>query len=307
MSLKCIIEQSGVIEMVMSMTGYGSDVIQLDNLTVNVEIKTVNNRFLDIVLKYPRSLISLEQDFRNIVQQYFKRGRIEVYMTIIGEQIDNRSLQVDWHLLNQYMDNLSEIKERYNIDGNIPMSIIPTFDGLFNTIEYGKLSEQAQQPIFDCLEKACKATIVSRKKEGHHLKQDICLYIDKTAQLINEIKEQQPTIHKTYQQRIQQRIEQSIDDSITTDHVQLLHEIALLAEKGDITEEVTRLISHVDHFNSVIKTVDVIGRKLDFILQEMHREVNTIGAKSVDKETSKKVVQLKSHIEKIKEQVQNIE
>ncbi len=293
--------------MVMSMTGYGKDTIQLENLTINVEIKTVNNRFLDIVLKYPRSLISLEQDFKSHIQQHFHRGRIEVFMTIVGDQIDNRLLHIDWNLLDQYMNNLSKIKERYQIEGHIPMSIIPTFDGLFSTLDHGSFSDQIKQSIFNCLGNACQAVQTSRKKEGDHLQKEMNEYINEIARIVDQIKVNQPNIHSAYRQRIQQRIEQHIGDAVTTDQVLLLHEIALLSEKGDISEEITRLYSHIDHFKSVLGSQNAIGRKLDFIVQEMHREVNTVGAKSIDSETSKNVVQLKSHIEKVKEQVQNIE
>lgn len=292
--------------MVKSMTGYGIEVLQLDETEITVEIKSVNNRFLDIVPKLPRSLSYLEIDIKKIVQKYFYRGRIEIYITIVGEYIA-RSLQVDWELMDQYMRQMNEVKERYQLAGEIPMSIIPSIEGLFKTTGEGKVSETVYQSLLQCIGKTCQSVLHNREKEGENLIKDINNRMKNIHNMLNLINNHKSDVYTFYRERIKQRIEQHIGNKIDHDEVQLLQEIALLAEKGEISEEITRLSSHLDHFNSVVEGEQPVGRKLDFILQEMHREINTIGAKSVDAQISKWVVLIKSEIEKVKEQVQNIE
>lgn len=292
--------------MVMSMTGYGIEVLQMEGTTVTIEIKSVNNRFLDVVPKLPRSLSYMEMDIKKLVQNFFHRGRIEIYITFVGDYI-SRSLQVDWGLMDQYIDQMNQVKERYKLAGEIPMSIIPSIEGLFITNGDGKLSDSMYQLLFHSIEKTCQSVLTNRESEGKYLIKDINNRIKNIDNMLNLINKQKTQVYTFYRDRIQQRIEQHIGDKIEFDQVQLLQEIALLAEKGDISEEITRLDSHIEHFHSVVDGQQPIGRKLDFILQEMHREINTIGAKSVDAQISKWVVLIKSEIEKVKEQVQNIE
>lgn len=293
--------------MVMSMTGYGSDEFHIDDTTITVEMKSVNSRYLDFIPKIPRTLQELEIEMKNIVQQYFHRGRIELYITITGDYLTNKSLIVDWDLLDQYMKKFVEAKERYNLTGDFPLASIMLNDELFVIQETKTDSESFKTLLLESVEKATKQVLANRESEGNFLAEDITNRIDHMEVIVQSLQSRKEIVYKEYRERIKKRIEQHIGQSIEIDEVQLLHEIALLAEKGDITEEITRLNSHIHHFRQVLVNEKPVGRKLDFITQEMLREVNTIGAKSIDSKISEWIIILKSEIEKIKEQVQNIE
>lgn len=296
-----------MIYMVMSMTGYGSDEFHIDDTTITVEMKSVNSRYLDFIPKIPRTLQELEIEMKNIVQQYFHRGRIELYITITGDYLTNKSLIVDWDLMDQYMKKFVEAKERYNLTGDFPLASIMLNDELFVIQETKTDSESFKTLLLESVEKATKQVLANRESEGNFLAEDITNRIDHMEIIVQSLQSRKEIVYKEYRERIKKRIEQHIGQSIEIDEVQLLHEIALLAEKGDITEEITRLNSHIHHFRQVLVNEKPVGRKLDFITQEMLREVNTIGAKSIDSKISEWIIILKSEIEKIKEQVQNIE
>jgi len=293
--------------MVMSMTGYGSDEFHIDDTTITVEMKSVNSRYLDFIPKIPRTLQELEIEMKNIVQQYFHRGRIELYITITGDYLTNKSLIDDWALMDQYMKKFVEAKERYNLTGEFSIVSIMFNDELFVIHETKTDSESYKTLLLESVEKATKQVLANRESEGNFLAEDITNRIDHMEIIVQSLQSRKEIVYKEYRERIKKRIEQHIGQSIEIDEVQLLHEIALLAEKGDITEEITRLNSHIHHFRQVLVNEKPVGRKLDFITQEMLREVNTIGAKSIDTKISEWIIILKSEIEKIKEQVQNIE
>lgn len=293
--------------MVMSMTGYGSDEFHIDDTTITVEIKSVNSRYLDFIPKIPRALQQFEGEMKNIIQQHFQRGRIELYITIIGNYLTNKTLIVDWDLMDQYMKKFNEAKDRYELTGDFPLASIMLNDELFTIQETKTESESFKTLLLESVEKATKQVLENRKSEGSFLLEDISKRIDHMEDIVKSLQTRKEVVYQEYKERIKKRIEQHIGQSIDIDEVQLLHEIALLAEKGDIAEEITRLYSHIHHFRQVLDDDKPVGRKLDFITQEMLREVNTIGAKSIDSKISEWIIILKSEIEKIKEQVQNIE
>lgn len=297
----------GVIMMVVSMTGYGIDTFHVENTSVTVEIRTVNSRFLDFIPKIPRMLHELELDFKKVIQSYFQRGRIELYISIEGELLEQKKLRVNWDLLDQFMDNLQEIKKRYQLNGDIPLSVFTSVEDMFTIEEEQDSSHTLHDLLVESVQKVAGDVLRARKSEGKFLADDILTRIDSLEKLLKVITERKETVFHAYYERIQERMEQFIGNKIDVEERAILQEIALLAEKGDITEELTRLQSHFHHFREVMKRDEPIGRKLDFITQEMHRETNTIGAKSVDATISELVVTMKSEIEKIKEQVQNIE
>lgn len=289
------------------MTGYGSDEFRIDETTITVEIKSVNSRYLDFIPKIPRTLQQFESEMKNIIQQYFQRGRIELYITIIGDYLTNKTLIVDWDLMDQYMEKFNEVKDRYELAGDFPLASIMLNEELFTIQETKTDSESFKTLLLESVEKAAKKVLENRLSEGSFLLADITKRIDHMEEVVQSLQSRKEVVYEEYKERIKKRIEQHIGQTIDIDEVQLLHEIALLAEKGDIAEEITRLYSHIHHFRRVLNDDKPVGRKLDFITQEMLREVNTIGAKSIDSKISEWIIILKSEIEKIKEQVQNIE
>lgn len=289
------------------MTGYGAGRTEHNGMTIAIEMRSVNNRYLDIVTKIPRTLSHLEMDIKKIIQAYFKRGRIEVYVSLSGDIQTNKTLHIDWNLLDQYVHQLQAAKAKYALVGEIPLETLTTIDGIFTIDDDGLDTSIVDDRIKAATHIVCKKLKTHRESEGEFLMEDVKQRLTIVQQLLHTIRDNQQIIATQYKERILARLHEHLENTGTIEQTDLIKDVAVLAEKGDITEEVTRLASHIEYFQTVTDTDEVIGRKLDFITQEMHREVNTIGAKSVDPELSTTVVKLKSEIEKIKEQIQNIE
>lgn len=293
--------------MVNSMTGYGNDTFRLNGTVITTEIKSVNSRYLDIIPKIPRSLQEIEFDLKKLIQTYFNRGRIELYISITGESLKNKHIIIDWELLDQYMEQLQKINEKYQINESVSLSDITAQEELFVIQEEDRPDESFHQLLFESVKRACDHVKNSRKQEGEYLLEDIVSRINRISSCLDYIDHHSDEVQQQYKKRIEERIIKHIDHELDIDRHYLIQEVALLAEKGDIQEEITRLRSHLKHFNKVISIDGEIGRKLDFIIQEMHRETNTIGSKSINAAISEQIVIMKSELEKIKEQLQNIE
>ncbi|MFD1038044.1 YicC/YloC family endoribonuclease [Virgibacillus byunsanensis] len=290
-----------------SMTGYGRDVLTDENTTVTVEIRTVNHRFLDFSAKIPRSLLFLEDKIRKIIQSYFQRGRIEVYIGIEGEGFVRKHLKTDWDLLEQYVEQLTKVKNIHHIPGEIPISVISSMPELISVEEMQEHPDGIKDAILNSTKNACEQVVKMRNEEGTHLIRDIVNIMETMQTTVSLLHSSRSSVIEEYRERIHNRLKDYLNENIPLEDSRIYQEIALLAEKGDITEEITRLQSHIDLFKETIKQEGTIGRKLDFISQEMHREANTIGSKSTDAKIGEWVVSLKGDIEKIKEQIQNIE
>lgn len=292
---------------VKSMTGYGRDIIHIDSTTITVEIRTVNHRFLDFAMKIPSSLLFLEDKIKEVIKTHFLRGRIEVFIKVEGDNFTEKELKVDWNLMDQYIDEIKKAQDRYNLTNEIPTSLLSTMTELFTVHETEEQSDKLSEVVLECVSNASKQVMLRREQEGLNLLKDIKSRIEKAAYIISLIKERQINVLTEYKSKIHARIEEHLKDTIQIDDTRLIPEIALLAEKGDITEEITRLESHIEHFYKTIGKNESVGRTIDFIAQEMQRETNTIGAKSLDVKTSEWVVLLKGENEKVREQTQNIE
>ncbi|SDJ73458.1 YicC/YloC family endoribonuclease [Sediminibacillus albus] len=293
--------------MVWSMTGYGREITTIGETAVTVEIRSVNHRFLDISAKMPRSLLFLEEKIKRTIKSYFQRGRVEVFINIEGGGLVKRSLTVDWTLMDQYIEHLSTIKNRYDLQGNIPLEMITGIEDIFNVQEQEHSQDELAAAIIDGVDSTCCQVYEMRRKEGSELANDMLKRIDYIRNIAKWLGERREIVIMEYRDRIVNRLQEYLQDNGINDESRMIQEAAILAEKGDITEEVTRLDSHANQFSKTIQLNEAVGRKMDFILQEMLREANTIGSKSNDIQISEWVVGLKSEIEKIKEQVQNIE
>lgn len=306
-ALKMYNKHDGVILMLMSMTGYGADTFHLDGTSITVEMRSINSRYLDFIAKIPRSFHEWELDIKKMVQTHFHRGRIELYISMSGQPLADKELIVDWELMDQYIETIKEMKARYNLEGQIPITSITDKEDLITTVEKEKEHDSLHTLLLASIEKVLKTVRTNRQSEGHFLQQDMIQRIKTIKNMLLLVETRQQEMYHEYRKRIKNRIEDHIGNTIEVDQVQLLQEVAILAEKGDIAEEVTRLHSHIEHFDFVIENEQPVGRKLDFIVQEMLREVNTIGSKSVDTQISEFVVTMKSEIDKVKEQIQNVE
>lgn len=288
------------------MTGYGREVLQIEDTMVTVEIRSVNHRYLDFSVKAPRSLVYLEDKIKKVIHSSFKRGRVEVFIEVAGEGFVKKSLTTDWDLMDQYMEQVKKAKERYHLIGDIPTTMITNLPDLIVVQEIEEQPDQLQDAIMMSVERACEQVQSMQSTEGSYLIKDIKERMQQMQNIVFSLKARRNIVTEEYRGRIQQRIDEYLVDTVNLDHTRIHQEIALLAEKGDITEEITRLLSHINHFFVTIDSKEAMGRKLDFIMQEMHRETNTIGSKSMDPKISEWIISLKGDIEKIKEQVQNI-
>ncbi|MBU5266050.1 YicC/YloC family endoribonuclease [Virgibacillus proomii] len=293
--------------MAVSMTGYGNKQIVTEQATITVEIKTVNHRFLDIQMKIPNRLLFLEEKLKKIIQSFFQRGRVEVYIQIDGNTLFSKQVQINWSLIEQYMTQLQELKQRYQLAGDIPITVISAFPDVFSIQEVEEYSDELISTLLAVVTDVCKQVYAMRRVEGQALQSDLQERSETLQQLVDAIKRLRPMVMKEYRERIKHRLELHLNQELSKDDSRIYQEIVLLAEKGDISEEITRINSHIQQFKQTLELDGPIGRKLNFITQELLREVNTIGSKSVNSLISEHTITLKSEIEKIKEQVQNME
>ena len=291
--------------MVVSMTGYGRGFSESEKLRIQVEVRTVNHRFCEFQIRMPRQLQMLEEKIKKKLTTYIRRGRVEVFVTLEGEGLLHKKVEVDWNLVDQYMSSLDAITFKYQMHPNNLLQTISSLEGVFLIQEQQADTTDVEILLMQAVEKAGEQLKDMRIVEGLVLKNDIKSQLDKLLVLVESLKEYAPLIIEQYRTRLQQRMMEYTSGVV--DETRLLNEVAIFTDKADINEELTRLNSHISQFGMIVEAEEAIGRKLDFLVQEMNREVNTIGSKANDAKIAMKVVEMKSLLEKIKEQVQNIE
>lgn len=293
--------------MIRSMTGYGRCEITDKKGGCLVEVKSVNHRFLEIKTKFPQKFTEIEEIVKRKVKENFSRGYFEIYVTIDGINNIGKRLKLDKDLVRQYLAAVKEIKREFNISGKPELNSILQLNGILKF-------EESEQPsngwVVRSLEKALERALCSlkkmRKREGDVLDKDITGRLNNINRLVTMLKGSQSKFINEFKFRFKERLDKVMKD-VKISEDRLSQEIALIAERGDITEELIRLESHLKQFKQILKEGGAVGRKLEFILQEMNRESNTIGSKSIDYSVSQQVIAIKSDLEKIREQVQNIE
>ncbi len=291
--------------MIVSMTGFGRSNVETGDFSVTVEVKSVNHRFLEYQMRMPRQLLKIEDKIKKIINEYVARGRLEVYVTVTGSGGLTSMVNVDWHLLDEYVKSIKTIQEKYHIDGKITLQDLLAREELISVDENHSGNEELEAIVLAAVGEASKQLRIMREMEGKILEEDIHNQLDGLEKKLPLLREYAPRVVQQFSQRLQKRIEDFANGLI--DEARLISEIAIFAEKADINEELTRLQSHIDQFYKIMQLNESIGRKLDFLLQEMNREVNTIGSKANDSGIAKEVVEMKSYLEKMREQVQNIE
>ncbi|MBN2796735.1 MAG: YicC family protein [Clostridia bacterium] len=293
--------------MVYSMTGFGRSEVESGLQKVLIEMKAVNHRYCDIALKIPKKMTMFEERIKQVVKQYVNRGRVEIYLSFEEQKGDDFTVSPNFAVLDQYADALKAIQERYNIDKQFDLGLLTKFQDVF-TIEYKEVEEEE---IWNLIEKALLEALNSlmemRRVEGQKLLDDIHARIDHIKTILKSLADKAPEIVQTHKEKMKQRIQELLDDAIEIDEIRLAQEVAYFSDKTNITEELVRLSSHLEQLYHIFDEDKSIGRKLDFLLQEINREINTIGSKSPDVDISNFVIDLKSEFEKIREQIQNIE
>jgi uncharacterized protein (TIGR00255 family) len=291
--------------MVISMTGFGRSRAESETFSVNVEVKTVNHRFCEINIRMPRQLLKLEDKIKKKINQQMRRGRAEVFITIEGEGTVTRKVRVDWKLIEEYHLFIKQAREKYNIEGKVTLQDLLNRSEFIHIEESDDGNEELENLILMATEEAVLLLKQMRMAEGEELKKDLLSSISLVEIHIEELQKYAPQVVTAYKERLQKRIQEFINGQL--DETRVLTEVALFADKVDINEEITRLKSHIHQFLKTMEEQEPVGRKLDFLIQEMNRETNTVGSKANDSNIAKKVVEIKSLLEKLKEQVQNIE
>lgn len=293
--------------MPQSMTGYGRGECSENNREFIVEIKTVNHRYCDMFVKLPRNIIGLEDNVRKTISANIARGKVDLFITYNDRSQGSKKLEVDYALADSYRALLKDLSERYSVKDNTNPDMILRFpDVLLVEKADGDLDE-----IWNVLRKALIQALENltsmRKKEGENLKTDLIGRKDKILDLLLSIEKRAPIVVLEYKEKLENRLTELLDKNDMIDGQRLAQEVAIYADKCAIDEEIVRLKSHMAQLNDILKMDESIGRKLDFLVQEMNREANTIGSKSNDIEITQNMLEIKSEIEKIREQVQNIE
>ncbi|MDX9917039.1 MAG: YicC/YloC family endoribonuclease [Gudongella sp.] len=293
--------------MIRSMTGYGKGESSNDEIRIKVELKSVNNRYLDISVKLPRYLLYLEESIKRAVKEKLNRGKVDIFINLEYENISSLEVKVDIPLAMNFKKALEDLKEQLHLEDAIRLNNILSVSDIIKT-EKTELDDNTLWTLLKEATDAAVSNIVSmREAEGNQLKEDMLEKVFRIEELVGIIAEKAPLVVEEYKKKLNEKIVSLLDNPAIIDEDRLALEVAIFADKSSIDEEITRMKSHILQFKSIIEEDGAVGRKLDFLIQEFNREVNTIGSKSSDAEIANHVVELKSEIEKIREQVQNIE
>lgn len=292
------------------MTGYGHSEYLGEDYQITVDIKSVNHRFLDTQIRLPREYHQSESDIKKLLKEHLSRGRVECFVTVTKESINTKGLKINWDMLDSLVKELGEAE--YHRYKDYPFSAEKFLTGglmhpdLVEIVETTDESNEIKKELLITFNQALIALNESRKKEGAGLNAFFKEYSELLKKECQMIVTKADVIKQEHYHKLKQKMTELIDESLI-DESRLLSEVAVLVDKGDVTEELDRLSVHIQSMDALIDKKGPIGKEMDFLIQEMNREVNTIGSKSADLQVKSSVIQLKTLIEQIREQVQNIE
>ena len=294
--------------MIKSMTGYGKAEAVLAGRKFMIEMKSVNHRFLEISLRMPGMLLPLEGEIKKRIGEQFSRGRIEATLRVDGDgNAENEGrFTLNLPLVRNYHALLGQLKEEFHLGDEVTLAMMAGFRDAFIPAETIQDPATLWEGLSKILADAIRTLTEMREKEGESLKRDLTGRLDRIAGFLEGIAGRAPQVVLDYQKRLTDRVRE-LTGGMVIDEARLLQEVAIMAEKSDITEEVVRFRSHIGQFIDLLAGADAAGRKIDFLIQEMGREINTIGSKSGNAEISRSVIEIKSELAKLREQVQNIE
>jgi uncharacterized protein (TIGR00255 family) len=290
------------------MTGYGRAEAVYNSRKIAVEIKSLNHRYLDVSLRLPSSLSVLEMAIKKKIGERFSRGRIEMTIRLDtdGDMADGNKYQLNGPLVKNYHALLLQIKEELNLGDEITLSTIAGLRDVFMPTEATDNPDELLPWVEEVLDDAMKSLTAMREREGDILCRDLISRLDAVKSRLEDIHLRVPLVINDYRKRLTDRV-RDLTEGIEIDEARLCQEVAIMAEKSDITEEIVRFNSHIDQMVELLTGSDPAGRKADFLIQEMNREANTAGSKSSDTGIARNVIEIKSELAKLREQVQNIE
>lgn len=296
--------------MIRSMTGFGRASFQVGELAFDVEVRSVNHRYLDARVRLPRLLAGLEADVRGRIQQRFARGKVDLTVSTPGGAAPPSRLEIDLEVARQYLRAAAELGGERDVESEIEVGTLLALPGVASFAEPEVSAEDLHGGLSRAVDAALEALDAMRASEGAALDRDLLGRLSRVAELADSLEQRASAVQDSVRERLQRRAAQLALETGPVDEARLRQEIVLAADRMDVTEEIVRLRSHVEQFRKIVgggDTGNPVGRRLDFLLQEFGREANTIGSKGSDAPIAHEVVELKTEIERLREQVQNVE
>ena len=287
------------------MTGYGKSNMSKNLREYQVEIKSVNHRYLDVSIKMPRSLSYLEEEIKKAVSAKVTRGKVDVFITFNNNSLEGRDIKINTEIARMYIQELRNLAETEGIVADIPVTEISKLPDVL-TIQNNQDDETIKNELLEVTNKAIENLVEMRKVEGEKIAQDLRIRIQDIEEKVKKISSLSTGLIEEYVVKLNTRIKELLQDQ-EIDEARLAQEVVIYADKCSIEEEVTRLNSHIYQFRELLQTNEAVGKKIDFMIQEMNRETNTIGSKANNLEITNEVINMKTQLENIREQVQNIE
>lgn len=294
--------------MIKSMTGFGRCETVINGREITVEIRSVNHRYFEFSCRTPRGYGFLDDKLKAYVNSKVSRGKVDVSVSVSASDELPAEVTVNHQLVAGYIKAMQEISETYKIDNDVSVVALSRFSDIYTVHKAAEDEEEIISDVLSAVDIAIESFVKMRETEGERLKADILSRANIILSIVEEIERRSPQTVKEYEQRLLERIKQTLaDNDVSVDEQRVLTEVAIFADKVAVAEETVRLRSHFEQLKEFLEYDEPVGRKIDFIIQEMNREANTIGSKVQDAILAHKVVDIKSEIEKIREQVQNIE
>ena len=288
------------------MTGFGRYELINGQSKIMVEMKSVNHRYLDLSIKMPKKFNCFEAAIRNLIKNNVQRGKIDVFLSWENEEETNVTLHYNRMLAQEYMDCFQEMKEQFGVADDVSVSMLASFPEVLVMQHIEEDVQQFWDSIQTAVEGALQGLIQTRILEGEHLKNDLLKKLDGMLELVQKIEKRSPVVLNEYRDRLEEKVKEVLENT-AIDENRILTEVTIFADKICVDEGTVRLRSHIMHTKEILEQEESVGRKLDFIAQEMNREANTILSKANDIEISDSAIELKTEIEKVREQIQNIE
>ena len=294
--------------MVYSMTGYGQSAKEIGGYKISIEMKSVNHRYNEIVFRMPREWACYEDRLRRLISSRLKRGRVDVFINKEREGETTSAIELNKQIVEAYIQAADKLRHDYGLSGTIDVNDVLRLPDVMTIREVTSWSdEQLEACLVEGISEALDGLCRMRAQEGSHLEQDTRERLVRLDTIHNELMTWAPVVVTEYRAKLKQRLDQLLEQHLTFDDTKFSMEVALFAERSNIDEELTRLKSHFQQFSQLLSSQEPIGRKLDFLIQEMNRETNTIGSKANHLELVNRVVDMKAELEKIREQVANME
>jgi uncharacterized protein (TIGR00255 family) len=293
--------------MMKSMTAYAAAEKTTEKISVATEIRSYNSRHIDIALRIPHGYSALEEKIKAMINDEVARGRIEMSLQINDDAGESCKFEVNIPKARAYYDSLVQLKDLLDLHIDVSLDLLVREGGVIRSAEIDRDTEAVWSVVKDCMNEALKSLVAMREKEGEIIAFDIADRINRIEKNVHQIKKESSDLLFHYQQRLKERIAALTRGIVEIDPERITQEAAFLADKSDISEEILRVESHIKQFRAIMKSEEPAGRKLNFLLQELHREFNTMGSKTESAHASHIIVEVKSELEKIREQLQNVE